>query len=261
MLWMSLWFMPNGDIPEYYQYAQAFWLQHPRLHMLPAEYPPLAIVPFTLTLIPPLPDYQTVWAFWMGLLVLVVYFTCTFFTTRRRALTVVLYLLLAEGATLLGRYDLVPMLVTFAAFWAARYKHFNWSYVLLAAGILLKLYPVFVLPIFVIAHWRSVAGDQQSILPDNLRQVLPKLRKLWQAQATREVQRGVLLCAGLVLAGFALAYLRAPATALSSLSFAGNRPLQLSPRLQVCSGLRRLWASTHTPTGHSTRATMSAHTS
>src|SRR5215470_636200 len=55
----------HGDITLYHRYAQAFWLGSPPLRSLPAEYPPLALAPFTLTLLPPLPDWVSVFALWM----------------------------------------------------------------------------------------------------------------------------------------------------------------------------------------------------
>src|ERR1700746_3432833 len=61
----NLWMLPNGDVDEYYAYAQAFWTGHPLFHSLPVEYPPLAIVPFTLTILPNLPNaYHIVFAVW-----------------------------------------------------------------------------------------------------------------------------------------------------------------------------------------------------
>src|SRR5690348_8770512 len=56
------WKLTSGDVIEYNTFAQAFWLGHPPLHQLPVEYPPLAIIPFSLTLLPPLKDIQTVFS-------------------------------------------------------------------------------------------------------------------------------------------------------------------------------------------------------
>src|SRR5690348_10131 len=50
MFAVSAWKLPAGDVTEYYQYAQAFWLGRPPWHALPLEYPPLSIIPFSLTL-------------------------------------------------------------------------------------------------------------------------------------------------------------------------------------------------------------------
>ncbi|HEX5570422.1 MAG TPA: hypothetical protein VFX31_03490, partial [Ktedonobacterales bacterium] len=56
--------LPNGDVAEYYTYALNFWTGHPIFTALPTEYPPLAILPFSFTLLPPLPDYQSVFSWW-----------------------------------------------------------------------------------------------------------------------------------------------------------------------------------------------------
>ncbi|HLJ82173.1 MAG TPA: glycosyltransferase 87 family protein, partial [Ktedonobacterales bacterium] len=158
--WLSinLWLLPNGDVKEYYNYAVAFWTWHPYFHNLPVEYPPLAIVPFTLTVLPPILDYQTTFAIWMGALVVLGYFGFLRYSTRARGLIYVFYLVLGAAATLLARYDIVPALVTLAALWAADRRRFGLAYALLAAGILLKLYPAFLVPIVAIEHWRVASA-------------------------------------------------------------------------------------------------------
>jgi hypothetical protein len=65
----------HGDQSLYDRYAWDFWAgaSGARFHALPAEYPLLALLPFTLTILPPLPDFVSVFALWMlGLLVAVV---------------------------------------------------------------------------------------------------------------------------------------------------------------------------------------------
>ncbi|HKS69846.1 MAG TPA: glycosyltransferase 87 family protein [Ktedonobacterales bacterium] len=156
-LWLSArWLLPNGDVDEYRQYALAFWTQRPLLHALPAEYPPLAIAPFTLTLLPPVEDYHLVFALWMAALTLLGYASFVRFAGRRRALIYILYLLLGAAATLLARFDIVPALVTLAALWATERRRFTAAYALVAAGALLKLYPAFLLPVVAIAHWQAL---------------------------------------------------------------------------------------------------------
>ncbi len=67
------WKLTSGDVVEYHLYAQAFWLSHPPLHQLPVEYPPLAIIPFSLTLFPPISDIQTIFSLWMAAIVVIGY--------------------------------------------------------------------------------------------------------------------------------------------------------------------------------------------
>lgn len=170
-LWLTqplaaLWRLPNGDVDEYYQYALTFWTQRPLLHALPAEYPPLAVLPFSLTLLPPADDYHRTFAFWMAALVVLGYLGFLRFANRRRAIFYVGYLLLAAAATLLSRFDIVPALVALAALWAAERRRFGLAYVLVAAGTLLKLYPIVLLPIVAIEQWRFFTGGSSSARQD-----------------------------------------------------------------------------------------------
>jgi hypothetical protein len=66
-----------------------------------------------------------------------------------------LYVLLGGWATALARYDLVPgVLVLFALAMAER-RRFRASYLLLAAGTLVKVFPVFLVPVLAAHQWRS----------------------------------------------------------------------------------------------------------
>ncbi|HEX8035418.1 MAG TPA: hypothetical protein VF510_16295 [Ktedonobacterales bacterium] len=238
LLSIYLWRLPNGDVDEYYQYAVDFWTAYPIFHRLPVEYPPLAIVPFTFTLLPPMPLYHTVYAIWMGLLVLLGYAGILRFGGRGRALAYAGYLLLGTAATLLARFDIVPALVTLAALWATERRRFGYAYVLLAAGVLLKLYPLFLVPVVLIAHWQAAmeqarAEERLGAEPLDLA-ALPWRRAPFVAVSRvggsypfRRVARGAMLCGGLVLLGFTGAFLLNPSGALSNFSYAGQRPLQV----------------------------------
>ncbi|HLZ25627.1 MAG TPA: glycosyltransferase family 87 protein [Ktedonobacterales bacterium] len=235
VLSINLWLLPNGDVKEYYNYAIAFWTWHPYFHNLPVEYPPLAIVPFTLTLLPPVLDYQTTFALWMGALVILGYFGFLRFSTRARGLFYVFYLVLGAAATLLARFDILPALVTLAALWAAGRKRFGVAYALLAVGILLKLYPAFLVPIVVIEHWRiartRTVAEGLPLPLANLREWREapgaSLRRLLTHAVTRRVALGVGLCAALVTLAFACALMFNPNGALSGFQYAGARPLQI----------------------------------
>ena len=93
----------HGDITLYHQYAKDFWLGRHALRALPAEYPLLSLVPFTLTLLPPLPDYVSVFAVWMLLLFLAGYFAIRRWESARAAELCGVYLALGSFATVLGR--------------------------------------------------------------------------------------------------------------------------------------------------------------
>ncbi|MGH2515805.1 MAG: hypothetical protein ACRDHP_09125 [Ktedonobacterales bacterium] len=232
---INLWLLPNGDVQEYYNYAIAFWTWHPYFHNLPVEYPPLAIVPFTLTLLPPILDYQTTFALWMGLLVVLGYFGFLRYSTRARGLIYVFYLVLGAAATLLARFDIVPALVTLAALWAVGRRRFGLAYALLAAGILLKLYPAFLVPVVAIEQWRVISARA---VAEGQPAPLARLRAwrkapgatlhwFWEYPGTRRVALGLGFCAALVVLAFACALSFNPNGALSGFQYAGARPLQI----------------------------------
>src|SRR5713226_2011407 len=69
----------HGDITLYHQYALDFWTGRHALRSLPQEYPLLSLLPFTLTVLPPLRDFVSVFGLWMLLL-----FAAVYFAIRRR---------------------------------------------------------------------------------------------------------------------------------------------------------------------------------
>ncbi|HEX6540262.1 MAG TPA: glycosyltransferase family 87 protein [Ktedonobacterales bacterium] len=220
------WKLTSGDVIEYNTYAQAFWLSHPPLHQLPVEYPPLAIIPFSLTLLPPLKDIQTVFSIWMALVVVIGYAGFLRFSTRRRGLIYLLYLLVGSDAVLTARFDIVPALTTLAALWATERKRFAVAYLLLAAGILLKLYPAFLLPIVMIAHWQDVRASHPASVSwrGGIRALATFARN---DPAVRAVVSGAALCLGVVVLAFAGAMAVAGTAALSGFTYASDRPLQI----------------------------------
>lgn len=236
LLSVYLWKLPNGDVKLYHDYALAFWTRRPFAHMLPVEYPPLAIVPFTLTLLPPIADYQALYAYWMGALVILGFVGFQRYSTQRKAVVYALYLIVGAAATLLARFDIVPALITLAALWATQRRRFGYAYVLIAVGVLLKLYPAFLLPVVLIAHARAATGrariEGRSVPTDpGVRwwQDGPRvaLRRLWAQPATPRVALGALLSLGLIVVGFACAYAVNPAGAFTGFTYASDRPLQV----------------------------------
>lgn len=225
--------LPNGDVTEYHKYALAFWTHHPLFTSLPVEYPPLAILPFSLALVPPLKDFESVFAWWAGAAALVGYLAFRRVSGWRRALAYLVYLLIGGAGTLVARFDIFPALVTVGALWAAQARRYKMSYLLLAAGVLLKLYPVFLAPLVVIEQWRALAAGygEAGIWPGarDWRGWLD--RGLWarvaHARATRETARGAGLFAGVVALGFGVAFALSPSGALSEFQYASARPLQI----------------------------------
>lgn len=229
--------LPNGDVTEYHNYALAFWTRAPLFTSLPKEYPPLAIIPFTLTLLPSLKDpqaFQSVFAWWMGAVTLVGYLAFRRVSGWRRALAYLVYLLIGAAGTLVARFDIFPALVTVFALWAAQRRRFNLAYLLLAAGVLLKLYPAFLIPLVAIEQWRAVAAANgaTSVWPERWNDwrgwlELQRWSRFAQAQATRAAARGVALCLGVIVAVFLVALALNPSGTLSEFQYAGARPLQI----------------------------------
>jgi hypothetical protein len=229
----------NGDVLEYQRYAMAFWFGSPLFRHLPVEYPPLTILPFTLTILPPLPDPVVLFAWWMGALLVVTYFWFRRYSSPGRAVVVIAYLLIGATSTVLARYDLFPALATLLALWACERGRFRLAHGLLAVGVLLKLYPAFLIPVVAAQHWRTLtatslpaaSGAAPYAWRGSWRSELARLRhraRRWLASPpVRAVGAELARCGGIIIAGFALAALLSPAGALSGFTYAGARPLQI----------------------------------
>lgn len=248
-LFANAWPLPNGDVKLYHQYAVAFWETQPRLTRLPMEYPPLSVLPFGLTLLPDLPaHHDVVFAYWVGAFVVLGFLAFRRFAPWG-AWAYVAYLLVGAVGTLLGRYDLFPALLTLAALWAVERRRFVTAYVLLAACILLKLYPVVLVPVVVIAQWQAVrararayptaeSADAASVSEaadhfsaphalDARRQRFPMAAPLWRLVAIKHIAAGLAICGAFVAVVFYMAQRASPQSAFSALSYARARPLQV----------------------------------
>lgn len=203
----------HDDVNEYHRYAIRFWTWSPHLHWLPREYPPLAVVPFSLTLLPPLSNYAAVFGAWMGLLFLAGYVAFSRYTSRGRAAAFALYLLVGGAGTLLGRFDLVPALVAVAALHSTlRHRH-GLAYVLLGLGTLLKLYPAFLIPLVALHQWRELSGSH--------------LGTGWDRAVSRRVLRTAMPAMAVVILGFGIALVLNAWGTVSPFVYAGQRPLQV----------------------------------
>jgi glycosyl transferase family 87 len=198
----------HGDINLYHRYALTFWFGSDPLHTLPAEYPLLALAPFTLTLLPPLPDYVTVFGLWMMLLFVAGYVAVRRHESARAAEVFGVYLVLGCFGTILGRYDLVPAATVVIAYWAVRHRRLDLAYAMLALGTLLKLYPLFLVPILVIEHCRLLGADPFRMPP-------------------RPVLRGLALFAVAVGGAFAISAAIDTDDWLGAFTFNAHRPLQV----------------------------------
>jgi hypothetical protein len=220
--WFALTQVSNAnasDVMEYEQYARAFWFGSPPFRALPIEYPPLALAPFTLTLFPTGAGPYVAFGIWMGVITVLVYLTLALGWSRRTAISFGIYLLVGVIAVALSRYDLAPVAFTVAAWVAAERKRFTLAYALLAVGVLLKLYPLFLFPVFAIAHWRFLQSLEGNDAP-----------KAFSASGWRALRRVALSLAGLVavmLLGFGIVALRDPKGALSAITFAQSRLIEV----------------------------------
>jgi hypothetical protein len=223
---LAVWHSDTGDIPEYHQYAQAFWLGMPRFSHLPAEYPPLALLPFSLTLLP-LGKFSVGFVVGSAIVAFGLYYGVARWAGRRVALIMLLYLLLAEAILLTSRFDLYPACLTVAALWATERQRWRFAYLFLVLGALVKIYPLFLIPLVLIAEGRAIVSE----MPEKL---------AWQAK-TRMVARRILRdsAAGLAtLVGVLLfALWRAPTTAFSAITYAAHRPMQIEAPLATLAWL------------------------
>lgn len=226
--------LPNGDVVEYHTYALNFWTGHPLFTALPTEYPPLAILPFSLTLAPPLPAFESVFSWWAAAAVIAGYLGYLRFSDRKRAIAYFVYLVLGSAGTLVARFDIFPAIVTLAAFWATQRRHYAGAYLLLALGVLLKLYPIFLAPLPLIAQWQTLHATVRARRPDAgkttdaERRRWPDLLREWlRSPATWRAAEGLGLFIAAVGLGFALAFVLNPSGALSEFTYASARPLQV----------------------------------
>ena len=180
---------PNGDLYQYRCFALAFWRGsagvphaagcagrlpagvYPAFHVLPREYPPLAIIPFSAPLLFGGLINLTLYVLAFNVLMALCLGATVWLIGRigvgqggpRARLAQRLYVLwLALGATTIAlvRFDALPALLTVAALALALRPQPGslWSryapYALLAVGALLKLYPALFIPLLAAWDWR-----------------------------------------------------------------------------------------------------------
>lgn len=236
--------LPAGDPREYHVYAVAFWQTPPLFHAFPKEYPPLSLIPFSFTLFPASSNHFY-WSFaeWMGLIVCASYIWFARYLSRPKAISYMLYLLVGATSTLLMRFDLLPALVTLVALVLAEHKRYRWAYALLAIGVLLKLYPIFLLPVLMTHQWRetALARPGQAVRGQgDWRQWLAALRrglnagkaayraalfKLWQRN--KEIFSGLGTFLAVTLLGFSVPAILNFNGTISEFRYALTRPIQI----------------------------------
>lgn len=199
----------HGDIDLYHSYAHAFWLAGGLPHIIPTEYPVLAVLPFSLTMLPPVHQPVIVFGLWMLVLFVAGFVVLARRESPRVAEICAVYLAVGAFATAVGRYDLVPLALTLGAYWFARSRRFLPAYALLAAGTLLKLYPAALLPIIAIEQYRVLG------------------RGVLRSWPPAGVLAGVAAFSAIVAAGFGIAYLMEPDGWLGPFTYGLRRPIQV----------------------------------
>jgi hypothetical protein len=171
--WMIFW---TATDPAHYQcYALTFWLgsnatkllpasqctfltfssPQPPFHMLPVEYPPLTLLPFSLALLMPFAYYQWAFALLMSLVSLLAYWLLLRYGPRGSAFVFALYLFIGALAITQARFDLLPATLTLMCLITAERKHWRAAYIALAFSVLMKIYPLLLLPALFIAEQQA----------------------------------------------------------------------------------------------------------
>ncbi len=212
-------FLPTTDPARYQCYALTFWfgsnatsllpagqcdflqtiITHPQppFHMLPIEYPPLTLLPFSLALLAPLHYYQLAIAFMMALVGVFIYWLLLKYGPRGAALVFAISLFVGAPGTAQGRFDLIPAALTLLCVIAAERKHWTSAYVALAFGVLFKIYPLLLLPALFIAEQRASGRfyipTQKLLLRSIPLQFWYTLREAWHWR-----WKNMLICLGIL---------------------------------------------------------------
>lgn len=244
--WQLFW--PATDAARYQCYAINFWfgtdaLQHlppeqcslvittPHIafHSLPTEYPPLTLLAFSIPLLLPLQYYQFAFALLMSLTSVFIYWILQRYGPRDSALLYALYLFLGAIGLAQLRFDLLPAFCVLLCVIAAERRHWTAAYVALAFGVLLKIYPILLLPALFLAEQQE-RGHIAVIEDAPNAGLFPAFYQLWQRvrQVFHWNWRNCLLFLGIVtgITG-AFALLDFNGAVLSQLNYFAQRPIQI----------------------------------
>jgi Glycosyltransferase family 87 len=144
--------MQERHVPTFLVHLVASQAATGPFRVLPPEYPLLTLVAFSLPLLAPAQWYQVVFAISMALIAGIIYLLLRRYRSTGAAIAFVVYLVIGSWATALGRFDLIPAGLIVGAVMLAVRRKWQWAFALLALATLLKLFPVILIPPFLIAQ-------------------------------------------------------------------------------------------------------------
>jgi uncharacterized membrane protein len=131
-------------------------------HDFPSEYPPLALLSF---LLPGLVSHNVIgysWAFAAELMIcnllimLMLADLAAFFKISvRNTLAIYTTVIIATGAIVVCRYDLLPAMLVMGALWAFIKGKNKFAWAAAGLGFVAKLYPIIILPLFIVYQLKN----------------------------------------------------------------------------------------------------------
>lgn len=174
-LWVAGASFSSQDVNDYHCYALAFWrgaqataslepgscltsvslFSSLPFHTVPLEYGPLALVTFLPPLLVPPAWYNTAFFVEMALVGMAIAWLLDRYGPLWSGHVWLIYGLIGSWILVAGRFDAAPAACVVVALLAAQRGRLTWAYVALALGVLMKLYPLALLPLLLIVSWRE----------------------------------------------------------------------------------------------------------
>jgi hypothetical protein len=152
----TLWMVPT-DVAEYAHYAYQAVL-HPGIAW-PREYPPLALLLFLLPRLLPL-GYQLGFALLSGAMLGLLVWVSRHRAGEAWSWRLLYYLLMGAVPLVTGRYDLFPSALLALAALDLRDERVGRAWLWSTVGAALKLFPLVIWPVLLIAEWRNAGRIQ-----------------------------------------------------------------------------------------------------